>query len=430
MAAYENHNNHDAGYMFGQGELNFQSPLLDVHVTPGAYLVKTPSGNGLTDSLRDMSVQRPFTGYWHIDGIDDNLRFDMDMYEGYIQFHRKYFQISMGKKKLRWGPGYKGTLGWSGTTKTPFYWYHLELKIPSRFQFSAFLAGLDDEALYFSSDERSNKTEGLTPRYAAGQRLDVRINKHIQFGLYEFVDFYGTNELNRYGNPFHLYYLGNQDSKTNKANIMGGGDINVLARNMRWYFDFLNDDITVFDDNGSPNKFAMQLGWEKYLKKSIVSVIGFEYTHVSWYTYGHYAPGLGRHEFWGEPLGWPWGNDQDLIHARVEIKPIETLRIMVELNYHVKGDGLMTDYHWDEQDSGTMADMDNIGGFNDYRKDRKFLSGLIHGEWSILPFLDLDILYRPVFGADKGQDIHAYLVCAVPGNIRRSLAMRQKKVHE
>ena len=90
-------------------------------------------------------------------------------------------------------------------------------------------------------------------------------------------------------------------------------DFNVIIDRFRVYGEFINDDITVFKRSGNPNKYAYQLGGIYYGRGKLVQT-GIEYTHVAPYVYSH-SRVLSRHSHWGESMGWPWGNDQDLFNA-------------------------------------------------------------------------------------------------------------------
>ena len=212
----------------------------------------------------------------------------------------------------------------------------------------------------------------------------------MQVGLYEFVKFHGDRLLARYANPLQVYYFANiaeADGEGQRAsNIFGGMDINVLLPDSRLYFDILNDDITVFDDNGSPNKFGIQVG-AVYYPDGIVEEVGFEYTHVSWGTYTHHYPGR--------------GNDQDLWHARARFSLPYQTALETELNWQIKGDGRLDEYHWDwPQTKIDSLDLDNIGDFNDYGEDAHLVAHSVTATNSWLPWAHGYLRYTTVFTRD------------------------------
>jgi hypothetical protein len=215
---------------------------------------------------------------------------------------------------------------------------------------SSFLCGYEDESIYAPEIENwdtlrvKNSPENMKqfpPRYGAGQRLDIRIGQHVQVGVYELAGFYGANDLNRFANPLQVYYLSNQSSGTDHANLSAGADINVIVPPFRLYAEFLDDDLTMFEDAGNPNKYAYQLGMAYYGKTGLIET-GFEYTHVARYVYGH-SSALNRHAHWYRSMGWPWGNELDLFHAHSIFRIIPQLHGRLEFNYWLLGSGRITD---------------------------------------------------------------------------------------
>jgi hypothetical protein len=195
--------------------------------------------------------------------------FRATLVEGYLTIGGRVFAVTVGKEKLRWGPGYKGTLGLSGAGPAPMLYYHISANLGRVLRLQSFLAGFDDESSYQSEVDSVWPTERLPSgkrvstipaRYGAGQRIDAAFGRHVQVGVYELVDFFGSSDLTRFANPFQIYYIGNQSSGTNAANLLAGVDCNVLVGPARLYAEFLDDDVTVFEDAGNPNKYAWMAG--------------------------------------------------------------------------------------------------------------------------------------------------------------------------
>ena len=178
--------------------------------------------------------------------------------------------MTIGNEKLRWGPGYKGTLGWSGTGPAPMMYYHITANLGRVARLQSFLAGFGDEEAMYRAELDSAWARDTLPtgvsysnipaRYGAGQRIDVALGKHVQLGVYEFVDFFGSADLTRYANPLQVYYTGAHTDAANAGNLLGGIDCNVLLGPVRVYGEFINDDITVFGDLGNPNRWAWMGG--------------------------------------------------------------------------------------------------------------------------------------------------------------------------
>ena len=327
------------------GGAAYRSPYLDAFISADVYSTERRIIWEAQDIQFERFIKEDFNQ--PIEGMFD---FRVNLPEAYLETKLKFLTLAVGKQKLRWGPGYKGTLGLSGTAYSPFYYYNLNLDFGKLFHMGAFLSGYDDESFYSPEinyvDTVRIKNNGKSlstnfPRYGAGQRLDIRIGKHLQLGFYELVDFFGSNELTRFANPLQIYYLANESSGTNNANLLGGMDINVIVNRFRVYGEFLNDDITVFEDAGNPNKYAWQLGTVYYGEGKLVQT-GLEYTHVSRYVYSH-SRVLSRHSVWGESMGWPWGNDQDLFCAHAVFVFPHNINGKVELNYWLKGKGQIED---------------------------------------------------------------------------------------
>jgi hypothetical protein len=345
LPGYEQSDDRFNRFMAILGKAAYSSKYLDAHVLADVYSTENRINSDIMDIQFERFIkkdgEKPITGAF-------DFRFNLP--EAYLTFHVKHLDLSVGKMKMRWGPGYKGTLGMSGTSYSPTYFYNTCLSFGNVLNLSAFLCGYDDESIYENELKYNDsilivgdgkKVYNYLPRYGAGQRIDLRIGKHFQIGIYELVDFFGSSDLSRFANPLQLYYLGNGSSGTNNANLLGGMDFNIIINKFRIYGEFLNDDITIFENAGNPNKYAFQTGITYYGGKKLLET-GIEYTHVAKYVYGH-SRVLSRHSIWGESLGWPWGNDQDLFNAHAILNMVRNVNCKIELNYWKKGAGKLTD---------------------------------------------------------------------------------------
>lgn len=343
--------------------------------------------------------------------------------EAYLTAKFRELDVNVGKMKLRWGPGCKGTLGLSGTGYAPFYFYHIDLGLGDVFRLSSFLAGYDDEdrfagevstgdSLVVNATGRDLST--LPPRYGAGQRVDVRLGRHVQLGLYELADFFGSGDLIRFANPLQFYYTVNSASGTNNANIMGGFDINVVFSPWRFYGEVLNDDVTMFEDAGNPDKYAFQLG-AQYFPGGKITQTGVEYTHVTRYTYGHYTA-LNRHSLWDEPLGWPWGNYQESMACHAVFRFSDRLRAKFEACLWLKGEGDITDDWY----ADSCPDLDRAPFWPSPRSG--FVSFTVNAEYNPKSWLSLDCTYRPVLSSSKpSHALYAYLTLTPPWKWERKI---------
>jgi hypothetical protein len=392
-----------APYLVMRGDIGAKVSALEAYVQYTAYTCDTLSH----EVPSRVEYERLFPrNTEHISGA---FAFGMNLAQAYATVSLKSMSLSIGKKKTRWGPGYAGTLGLSGSGFAPFSFYDGRVVLGDRIAFSFLLAGLDDHYSYKTEANRDSLLNSIidnSPRYVAGHRLDVIITEHVQAGIYEFADFFGNRDMARYANPLQLYYVA-QAMGSSEVNLLGGCDITVIVKPMRFYAEFLNDDITVFDQAGNPNKFALQLGAVAY-PKGPLRQCGFEYTHVAPYVYGNSRP-LSRHAYWDQSLGWPWGNDQDLflLHGIVDITPV--LRTRLELEYRIDGKGTIRD---DWNDDG-RPDLDVAPFFPD--NPEKSIAATIGATFTPRPWARLDATYRPSWdGSSVGHEFYAYLSLALP----------------
>lgn len=406
---YDQHNR----FIVLSGNIRYKSSFLNAFLSADAFSIE----NQIDYQPQDIKYER-FIRKNAKKPIEGAFDFRFNLPEAYLQSQIKFLTISSGKMKLRWGPGYKGTLGLSGTAFSPFYFYNLNLQFGKLFQATAFFCGYDDETFYWDElkfndsilvkNTKINLRTNL-PRYGAGQRLDLQIGKHVQLGFYELANIFGSNELIRFANPLQVYYLSNHTSGTNNANLLGGMDINVRFNQFRFYGELLNDDITVLENNGNPNKFAFQLGTIFYGNKHLIQT-GIEYTHVSRYVYSHDKV-LSRHAHWGESMGWPWGNDQDLLNLHAVFAFPHNVKGRAELNYWIKGDGTINDDWY----ADGKPDLDHAPYWP--QNSRKILSAIIAAEYSPLPWITISTYYEPVIENKKLENgVYCYLQVGIPGN--------------
>ena len=370
------------------------------------------------EEFQEIAYERFFSG--HRSPIRTGPEVDFTLPEAYMYFNYKNLQLGLGREKLRWGPGYKGTLLHSGYAHAPFYFYHFKLNMADRIHMSAYLCGYDDENAFGKTDFTKDKVPAmlqespLPARYGAAHRLDIKFNKHFQLGIYEKVNFFGSQELIRYANPFQIYYLG-LHTGNNYPNKMGGIDFNLVFHPLRIYGELLNDDITNFDTVGNPSKYGLQLGASWYFDNDILKEIGIEYTHITYYMYGHYTI-LNRHTYWNQSMGWPWGNDQDLFHARALFQFRPDLHAKVEANYWLMGQGKISD-DWYEDGRPNFDDKPYFPENPD-----KILSLIFSANYSPLKWADFNVYYRPWWkNGDFNQGFHAFMRVGIPGRVEYEL---------
>lgn len=397
------------GILFG--DVSYTSEFLDAYIKMDMYSTERRDQSPLSDIQYERFIKTDFNK--PIEGMFD---FRANLPDAYLQSRYKSLTLVVGKKKLRWGPGYKGTLGLSGTAYSPFYYYDVNLAFGSMLNMEAFLCGYDDESIYRHELTISEKIvitaskEHLRtnfPRYGAGQRLDIRIGQHVQLGIYELVDFFGANEFNRFANPLQVYYLANETSGTNNANLLAGIDFNVIVKPLRVYGEIINDDITVFEQSGNPDKYGLQLGAAFYGTGRLVTT-GLEYTHVARYVYGHYRV-LSRHGHWGESIGWPWGNNQDVVTGYAVMLLPKGLRARAEANYWLKGNtAIENDWYADGK-----PDLDKVPFLPE--NATKAYSATVSLEYAPFTWMTSSLYWEPVIQHQKlTNGVYVYVRCLLP----------------
>lgn len=378
------------GFFSWGGVALYQQSNLEMLVRANTYTIPFVSSQWMDEyrSHRLLSNDEP--------PISGMFNFDFNMPVAYVKLKLDNIHLLSGRQKIRWGPGYKGTLGMSGTTSTPFCFYHLQAKLGKRFHFSSFLAGLDDqrffEAAYPELDTVPHPMLNWSKsRFGAGNRIDARFGD-LQIAFFEYADFSEIGNLSTYANPVQLYFLA-QNSGLSEVNQLVGLDFNLSLGNFRLYGEGLNDDITALDHSGNPSKYAFQLGAVRYFQGKL-SQIGIEYTHLSRYLYGHYTV-VNQHGFWGESRGWPWGNKQDVLIGHGHYRARDNLHFHGEIGLWMKGRGSIDD-DWG-RDGSPDLDRDSFLPEDGIR----ITTLLVSAQYLPKEWLDIDLHYRPLYAENS-----------------------------
>jgi hypothetical protein len=397
--SFEAYNRNSIGFGLLGGEFSYQSRiiegLVDFDIYSADYLFKT--GKEIAGYERFIVT----TKGEYVSGFS---KICFNLPQAFLKLKFDSFEISSGRKKMRWGPGIKGTLGLSGVAYSPFYLYHMKLDLADKLILSAFCAGMDDDSYFDQIDQSS-----LDARYFSGQRIDWKINDHVQIGLYDFCDFSGQKDFIRYFNPLQIYVFG-QFNGPESANLIGGIDVNVLFKPFRFYGELVDDDITIFDNSGNPNKFGYQVGAALY-RAGVVSQIGVEYNHIAKYVFGNSYSNLNQHAYWGSSLGWPWGNDQDLFTAYALLNPHPKINVKVEANYWIKGSGDLSD-SWIQDGSPSMDHVPYWPNQPDH-----IVTLLLNMQYRPWRWLTTDVTLIPeLLKMKPGLSAYAYILVDIPGN--------------
>lgn len=380
------------GHAIAAGRLRYRSDILDAHVHLQA---NTIAEMDTSTYIHEVSLERAISGMPHIRNFSS---YDFLLRESYFTLKWNDCRLDVGKKRMRWGPGYKGTLGWSGVTHAPYSLYQLYIPMGDGFRYSSFFHGYDDI-----------NTSNI-PRFGGGQRVDIRICDYVDLGMYELVVFHGMQDFAQYFVPLQLYYLGSNAGDNAPENLLGGADLNIYLKPVRLYAEFINDDITVFDNRGNPNKYAFQIG-SAWHSMGPLRVLGVEYTHVSPYIYGH-RDSMNRHVYQEESLGWPWGNDQDVFNLHAAFDFCAAIRARSEITYWLLGKGRTAD-------SWTADGRPNMDSAPYWPQNADhLLSLLVSLHYSPAEWIHSSLYLRPAWlNKAPTHSLHLFLQFSVPAGI-------------
>ena len=117
-----------------RGITDYTSKYLKAHIAVDVYSTERRADSPVGDIQFERFIKEGSSE--PISGVFD---FRINLPEAYLKTGYKMLTLSIGKQKIRFGPGYKGTLGWSGTAYSPFYFYHMNLAFGTLFNMKAFL---------------------------------------------------------------------------------------------------------------------------------------------------------------------------------------------------------------------------------------------------------------------------------------------------
>ncbi len=223
------------------------------------------------------------------------------------------FRLRLGRDRHRWGPGLSGTLLFSDTAE-PFNFAEYQVRIGSR---------LRALAVFGMTDLHRN-------RYLAAHRLTWTPRDNVSLSLTEGARFQSNAPHLLYAAGFVPYTLverfdlqtslGDSTAMEQRNNVLWA--LEALwrpAANVLLYGELLADDIAT-ESAEQPTRGGMQCGatiaprWHGW-----DWTLGGEYTRVSNYTYSVYYQDLCLcdWEHQGEPVGYGWGPDSEVLLLRI-----------------------------------------------------------------------------------------------------------------
>ncbi|RKY82296.1 hypothetical protein DRQ11_14470 [candidate division KSB1 bacterium] len=172
-------------------------------------------------------------------------RLDYDETQAGLVFGHKFWQITLGKERSCWGPGYHGNLALSDWA-TSYDLCKLQILL-RRLKFTAFTAFIRQYPpiveIEYETDSHIRRV--LSHKYLAAHRLEFSPLQGLELGIHETL-IYGDRGLElAYVNPLNFYwsaehYLGDQDNST-----MGADFELTRLPNFKIYGELFLDDFSV-----------------------------------------------------------------------------------------------------------------------------------------------------------------------------------------
>lgn len=201
-----------------------------------------------------------------------------DMPQAYLMYTGDHFGLSLGRDKVKWGPGRFGNLLLSDhqpALNRVFAWAEL-----------GFLKGYAVAAKLAPA--------GSISRHFAASRLVVNVTEKLTLALNQSIVYAGLHRNTElfYAVPSFIYYFSQFGftSLNETENVFVGADgERRFAKNARAYFEFLADDFQVDRDISSrttQNGVAFLMGLD-FPESGSRPGLGAEFTHVNSYVYKH-----------------------------------------------------------------------------------------------------------------------------------------------
>ncbi len=187
-------------------------------------------------------------------------------------------------------------------------------------------------------------------RYFAGHRLDIRLHKKLNVGLFESIIFGGigrTIEMN-YLNPLLSYHVEQLNNNLNDNSFLGADFRYYPIKKIKLYGQLLIDDYQIekkSQGDQEPNQYGAIIGG--YVSDIVESYdLRIEYIKITNRTYNQ-AYERNRYTFENKSLGYFNANDFDKLNLTLSkwISPLSFAAL--HYSYKRKGEGNITD-EWSE----------------------------------------------------------------------------------
>ncbi|MGB5106045.1 MAG: capsule assembly Wzi family protein [Candidatus Zixiibacteriota bacterium] len=245
-----------------------------------------------------------------------------------VYYYNKGLFASIGRSAMIWGPEQRDALLLSDNApQFDRIWLGYEHRAV---RFDYFITRLDDV----------EHNDSLLVRYISAHRLSFRKHGVFELGLSEVALYGGYNRPIdwRYLNPVTTYYW-EQWNRGSDDNIFFGLDLAVYwPRQCRIFGELMIDDFQI-DLKSEPHQVGYKIGFDMLepfgLRKLFTKL---SYTRVNTTVYGqNQAQNL--YLYYGQPIGYFDGNDQDRILALARYHAGSTLDLELEFQFTRKGEG-------------------------------------------------------------------------------------------
>ena len=254
----------------------------------------------------------------------------------YAKFKLPWFEVSVGKDNLSWGPGRHGALLISDNALPMEMakltaWYR-SIKVHA---FTSILEG---------NPPPTPPEEGRERRYLSGHRLELSLWDKINVGIAETI-VYTPFKVN-YLNPLQVYTTDTAakiiEVGGNPSNVLISGDLDLLMlRNLELYSELMIDDFVPTRGLRSVknwgSKFGVLLGGyyvEPFFLKN--TALRIEYTFVNQYAYTHDPP-ITSYTHLDSVIGHRIGTDADDLY--LDVKHWLTDKLSFSLSYELERHG-------------------------------------------------------------------------------------------
>lgn len=253
---------------------------------------------------------------------------------GWIDQAALYYSVpegvfaSIGRSSIIWGPEQHDALLLSDNAPPlDRIWLGYEHPV---LRFDYFITRLDNVV----------HNDSTLVRYISAHRLSFRKQGAFELGLSELVLYGGHNRPIdwRYLNPFVPYYW-EQWNRGSDDNIFFGVDFALYwPHRARIFGELMIDDFQI-DFKSEPHQVGYKLGFDVLEPFGLARLFTkLSYTRVNTTVYGQNQP-QNLYLYYGEPIGYFGGNDQDRILALCRYHVSRTFDTELEFRFTRKGEG-------------------------------------------------------------------------------------------